>query len=234
MAGSSEAARFVGRLPRQPNRPHPEPAPGPVEAARPERESAHDRPETEQLPARKWGVHTKQAGDEALFGAVYEEHGRAVFAFTARVLEERTGVRDAAADITQETFERAWRNPDILTEDHPRIRAWLLTVARNLIVDRGRRVQARPQEVSDLPIAYGGAGATPDHAERVATAVSVHDALAGLSNAHLEVLQHVYFQQHSVAEAADAIGIAPGTVKSRTHHALAALRGAFGVRGERP
>jgi len=45
--------------------------------------------------------------------AAYEEHGRAVFAYAARLLEEKRDDRDAAADITQETFERAWRGcPD--------------------------------------------------------------------------------------------------------------------------
>lgn len=172
--------------------------------------------------------------DEAVLRVVYQEHGRAVFAYAARLLEEKRDDRDAAADIAQETFERAWRNPHILTRGHNHLRAWLLTVARNLVVDRRRRAAARPQQVSDAHVAFGSAGAAPDHADRVATALAVQDALARLSPDHREVLHQVYFRQRSVAEAAAAIGITPGTVKSRTHYALAALRAAFGTRGEKP
>lgn len=207
------------------------PQPGPVDTARPRRE-AGDRSQA-QLGARPRQGRSEPV-DDALLRVVYEEHGRAVFAYAARLLEEKRDDRGAAADITQETFERAWLNPQILTQGPNHVRAWLLTVARNLLVDRRRRAAARPQQVCDAALVYGSAGAAPDHADRVATAVAVHDALAGLSHDHREVLHHVYFKQHSVAEAAAAIGITPGTVKSRTHYALAALRAAFGARGERP
>ena len=52
----------------------------------------------------------------------------------------------------------------------------------------------------------------------------VADAVTHLSAEHRAVLQECYFKGHSVAEAARRIGIPEGTVKSRTHYALRALR----------
>ena len=49
-------------------------------------------------------------------------------------------------------------------------------------------------------------------------------ALGRLTHEHRHVLQECYFRGSSVAEAAHALGIAPGTVKSRTYYALRALR----------
>jgi RNA polymerase sigma-70 factor (ECF subfamily) len=49
-------------------------------------------------------------------------------------------------------------------------------------------------------------------------------ALLGLSPEHRAVLVECYFRGASVAEAAQRLGIPPGTVKSRTHYALRALR----------
>ena len=52
----------------------------------------------------------------------------------------------------------------------------------------------------------------------------VVDALRRLSEEHRAVIVEVYLRGSSVAEAAQQLGIAPGTVKSRTHYALRALR----------
>jgi RNA polymerase sigma-70 factor (ECF subfamily) len=49
-------------------------------------------------------------------------------------------------------------------------------------------------------------------------------ALGRLTQEHRDVLRECFFRGSSVAEAAHALGIAPGTVKSRTYYALRALR----------
>ena len=49
-------------------------------------------------------------------------------------------------------------------------------------------------------------------------------ALGQLTQEHREVLRECHFLGSSVAQAAHALGIAPGTVKSRTYFALRALR----------
>jgi RNA polymerase sigma-70 factor (ECF subfamily) len=49
-------------------------------------------------------------------------------------------------------------------------------------------------------------------------------ALGRLTQEHRDVLRECYFRGNSVAQAAHALGIAPGTVKSRTYYALRALR----------
>jgi RNA polymerase sigma-70 factor (ECF subfamily) len=53
------------------------------------------------------------------------------------------------------------------------------------------------------------------------------DALCRLTPIHREVLIECFYRGRSVADAAARLGIPPGTVKSRTHHALRALRRAL-------
>ena len=63
-----------------------------------------------------------------------------------------------------------------------------------------------------------------DHADRVVASVTVLAALQGLSDDHRGVLDQIYFQGRSLGEAATALGIPAGTVKSRSYYALRALR----------
>jgi RNA polymerase sigma-70 factor (ECF subfamily) len=62
--------------------------------------------------------------------------------------------------------------------------------------------------------------------------MTVLGALEGLSPEHRSVLVELYYRGRTVNETAAVLGIAPGTVKSRTYHAVRALRTTFGQSGE--
>ncbi|WP_300008868.1 sigma-70 family RNA polymerase sigma factor [Pseudonocardia sp.] len=171
----------------------------------------------------------RHSSDEALVHAVYSEHGRAMLVYATRLLDDRA----AAEDVVQEALIRAWRNPDVLTNGRGSVRGWLLTVVRNIVIDRVRARDARPREVSADRMAPGGAGAgdrppvTGDHADSVAAAVTVHAALGTLSTEHRAVLEQVYLHGRNLDEAAAVLGVPKGTVKSRSYYALRALRAAM-------
>ena len=175
---------------------------------------------TERRAAR---VARPSAGDEALVQAVYREHGRAMLAYAARLLNDRA----AAEDVVQEALIRAWRHPEVLTNGKGSIRGWLLTVVRNLVTDRQRARAARPAEVAETAAAGDLSAVVRDHADQVVASVTVLEALEELSDDHRGVLDQLYFQGRSLGETATALGIPTGTVKSRTYYALRALRRAL-------
>jgi RNA polymerase sigma-70 factor (ECF subfamily) len=83
-----------------------------------------------------------------------------------------------------------------------------------------RRGQWSPEIVTDrLPEQPSG-----DASEQVVSRHLVPAALGRLTPEHRDVLRECCFLGSSVAQAADALGIAPGTVKSRTYYALRSLR----------
>jgi RNA polymerase sigma-70 factor, ECF subfamily len=175
-------------------------------------------------PRRKRGAQEERAPGEELIRFLYQEHGRSVLAYATRL----TGDRAAAEDVVQETLLRAWRHADDLRDESKgSVRGWLLTVARNIVTDRARARASRPQEIGepvDLP------GVELDHAEQVVNSMAVLGALDKLSAEHREVLVEMYYRGRTVTEAAKVLRIPPGTVKSRSYHALRALRVALAGR----
>lgn len=163
-------------------------------------------------------VATEEQG-RALLRALHEEHGNALLAYALRLCN---GDRQRAEDLVQETMLRAWRHPESMDPSRGSVRAWLFTTARNVAIDNWRRREARVAEVvtDQLPERDSGW----DETDRAVEAWVVAEALRRLSPAHRQVLIECFYRGCSVAEAAARLGIPPGTVKSRTHYALRALR----------
>lgn len=137
-----------------------------------------------------------------------------------------TGAPADADDVVQETLLRAWRNPKLLNEDVDQVRGWLFTVARHLVIDQARSARRRYELTTDDVDRVEA-----DHTERVLDAIVLEDALASLSENHREVIVQAYYGGRSTSELARELDIAEGTVKSRLHYGLRALRLAFQERG---
>jgi RNA polymerase sigma-70 factor, ECF subfamily len=171
------------------------------------------------------GYHDIEPRVEAFIRAVYDKHG----AYLRRVATGLLyGDSHQAQDFVQETVLRAWRHADTLDPQADGIRSWLVHVLRNLVINGHRTQRSRPPETTDDELAELQ---EPEYTESVHTRKIVREALSDLSHQHREVLMYVQFLDQSVAQASRALGIPPGTVKSRTHLALKALRAALAERG---
>jgi len=177
-------------------------------------------------------VEASARADEERLRSLYDQYSGPLFGY---VLRQVHGDRQAAEDIVQETLLRAWTHPEALDPDRGSVRAWLFAVARNLVIDSARARAARPREVGEERLGADWAGSVPDPGddayEQTLDALQLAEALGALSEEHRSVLVETYYRGATVAEAAKALGVPPGTVKSRTYYALRALRSAFAERG---
>ncbi|CAL9407824.1 hypothetical protein SUDANB145_01596 [Streptomyces sp. enrichment culture] len=185
-------------------------------------------PRTYERPGDRHGTRP-DAGDpdcERFVRLIYDEHGSELLRYAARLLG---GDWIRAEDILQEAAVRAWRHVGLLRrQEATGLRPWLFTVVRNLSIDDHRARLIRPVSagpVDDVVIPVD------DDVDRTLLRHVVRDALDDLTPLQRQVLHHTYFLGHSVAETAEALGVARGTVKSRTYYAVRALELALRRRG---
>ena len=161
----------------------------------------------------------RATSDAALIRVLYEEHGPALWRYALRL----TGDQARAEDVVQETLLRAWQHPEVVEDTERSARAWLFTVARNMIIDERRSSRFR-NEVATLDTAGTVERAAPDEVNTALDRLLIGDAMAQLSAEHRAVIRRSYYLGWSTSQIAEDLGIAEGTVKSRLHYAVRALR----------
>jgi RNA polymerase sigma-70 factor (ECF subfamily) len=162
--------------------------------------------------------------DLAALDALLAAHG----ARLSRLAYLLVGDRHSAADIVQETLIAAWDSAR-RTDERTRLRSWLSGILLNRCRKHRRsagRRRRRESEAVQRRAAEMSAGAAADSEDLAA----MQRALLQLDDDLREVLVLRYFQQLGVREAADAIGVPEGTVKSRSHAAIAAMRALMQVK----
>jgi RNA polymerase sigma-70 factor (ECF subfamily) len=171
-------------------------------------------------------VARAQAGDAAAYGELVTMHQAAAF----RVAYVLLGSAADAEDAAQEGFVRAYLALGRFRAGEP-FRPWLLRVVGNEARNR-RRARGRREGLAERAIAAvrGPSGDPPSSPAPEVEAIlgetqaEVRTALAGLDEGERLVVTCRYLLGLSEAETSAALGIPPGTVKSRLHRALRRLR----------
>ena len=156
--------------------------------------------------------------------ALYRDYGRLVYAVAHRVL----GQHELAEEATQQTFVRAWQAAERVDVDRDPA-PWLATIARNVAIDIHRREARRPTKpLAEVAEGDRAMATPPPDVERLDAVWQVREAIEALPAEEASVvrLQHLEGLTHS--EIADRLGIAVGTVKSRSHRAHHRLAGLLG------
>jgi RNA polymerase sigma-70 factor, ECF subfamily len=157
--------------------------------------------------------------EAALMKALYDEHAGPLWRYALRL----TGDAIRAEDVVQETLLRAWQHPEVVDDTERSARAWLFTVARNMIIDERRSPRFR-NVVGSIDDSGVPERSVPDEVDSALDRLLIAEALAQMTPEHRAVVERSYYKGWSVAQIATDLDIAEGTVKSRLHYAMRALR----------
>ena len=169
------------------------------------------------------------AGDVRAVGELYDRYGATLFPIAVRILRDRTEAEDVLHDAFVAVSERASQ----YTPARGSVIAWLVTLVRNLSIDRTRRRDRRGALARDV-IAHEPPASTRDP-ERLTSEASerakIRRALATLPQAQRQTLEIAFFEGLSHPEIAERENVPLGTIKSRAARALAGLREALAKEG---
>jgi RNA polymerase sigma-70 factor (ECF subfamily) len=167
-------------------------------------------------------------GNRLAMRALFARHQLKVYRFALRI------VRDSALaeDVVSETFIDVWQHAGRF-ERRSSVSTWLLGIARHKALTASNR---RPTETLDCEMAQNVVDQANDpesELDRHDTRAVIRRCLSALTAEHAEIIDLVYYQEKSIKEIVEILGIPDNTVKTRMFYArkrLAALVAAEGLR----
>ncbi|MBA3233464.1 MAG: sigma-70 family RNA polymerase sigma factor [Propionibacteriales bacterium] len=173
--------------------------------------SSPERPADDADSARLAAlVDLARGGDAEAFGLLYDHYHGAIFRF----IYHRVSSRALAEDLLSETFFRALRSMASFQWQGRDFGAWLMTIARNLVVDHYKAGRTRLETTTDN--FDGNEGVTDGPEDEVIAGLTndiLHEALKTLPTEQQECLVLRFLSGQSIAETARALGRSDGAVK---------------------
>jgi len=168
-------------------------------------------------------LQSMMAGDEAALAALYQRRARDIFRFALQMC----GSRALADDVTQEVFMVLIREGYTFDATRGSVNAFLMGVARNHVLRRLRRerfyVSMEEDSENDAAQVSRTSENPLEKLSRTEAIESVRKAVLTLPERYREVVVLCDLQEMSYVEAAQILGCAVGTVRSRLHRARALL-----------
>ncbi len=153
--------------------------------------------------------------DAGAIRALYREYGRLVYAVAYRVL----GQHDLAEEAAQQTFIRAWQAADRFDVDRDPA-SWLATIAKRAAIDIYRREARRPASaLADVAANDPALVSLPPDLDTLDAVWHVRRAIDALPPEEASVVRLQHLDGMTQSEISAQLGIALGTVKSRSHRA---------------
>ncbi len=164
---------------------------------------------------------------DAAAGFVRRFQGR-VYGLAVTIL----GDAGAAEDVAQETFVRAWRHAATYDARRGAVASWLLTIARNLAIDRARLKGSRPVDPDFLASLLERDSGEPGFDSRMANRERLRDLLVTLPPPQRRALVLATYFGRTAKEIGELDGTPVGTVKTRIRDGLLKLRARMEVEDE--
>lgn len=159
-------------------------------------------------------------GDRKAFSSLYDATSAKLFGVCLRILNNRAEAEDAL----QEAFVRIWQKADSYAVNGYSPMTWLITLTRNLAIDRLRARKAPTDDIADIPD-LSASGPTPEDAAVAASeAARIAACLAELEADRARAVRGAYLEGESYQELADRHGVPLNTMRTWLRRSLLKLK----------
>ncbi|TSJ36470.1 sigma-70 family RNA polymerase sigma factor [Mucilaginibacter corticis] len=152
--------------------------------------------------------------------ALYDMYSTALYGIISRIIPDSA----LAEDLLQETFIRVWQSVDKYDELKGRLFTWMVNIARNLAID-----SLRSKSYRNGLKCHGLENS--EFIEHKSTTIEdcldyrlIRSGVMRLRQEEMQIIDLIYYCGYTHIEAAEALGIPPGTVKTRVTMAVNRLR----------
>lgn len=158
--------------------------------------------------------------DRKAITLLYDNYSAALHGVIFRIVNDK----ETAEDVLQESFVKIWNNIESYDASKGRLFTWLLNVARNTAIDKTRsknyRDAGQVQSIEDFVYSIERRYNTSTNIDHI----GLKKVVEKLKPEHRTLIELLYFGGYTQTEAAQALGIPLGTVKTRVKIAINQLR----------
>lgn len=181
-------------------------------------ETSHIRPIEDKI------ISLLHQRDKRAVELIYTHYGGTLLGVISRILKSE----ELAEDIFQDAMVKIWKNAASYDKSRGRLFTWMINICRNLAIDvlRSKKFQAtlKIQNAEQLVSSENAPSYSfnPDQ-------IGLVELVGKLKPEHIAIIEIIYYKGHTQKEAAEALEIPLGTVKTRLRIALRELRQLLGI-----
>ncbi len=150
------------------------------------------------------------------FALLYDRYAPALYGVVLKIVR----TEEVAQDVLQDSFVKIWKKMEAYNADKGTLFTWILNIARNTAIDKVRSATYR-QDMMKTSLEIGSSEAnTHQKIEHIGLGKLINQ----LKPEYREVIEIIYFQGYTHTEAAEALQLPLGTVKTRIKTAIRELR----------
>src|ERR687890_821908 len=166
-----------------------------------------------------------ETSDADAFATLYDRHSRAAFSLAYRMM----GERQAAEDLAQDAFLKAWRGAGSYRAERGSVRTWILSIVHNRGIDQLRSHASRRRTQDRIEASAPRSQPSEAFAETLRNSQrdQLREALNTLPPEQLKILELAYFSGYTHVEIAELLRLPLGTVKGRMRLGLKKIRDYF-------
>ena len=195
--------------------------------SRPRDQWPSDRDDMEQASDDRALIRAIAGGDAKALERLFSRNQTRVFRYLVRVVRNEA----VAEELMNEVFLAAWQGAGRY-EGRSEPTTWLLSIAHNKAVSALRKKREVSGGFDEASAELEDTDDSPEvTAQKSDKSAQIRAAMTGLSAEHREILDLVYYQEQSISEAAEVLGIPEATVKTRMFYARKKLSELLKERG---